>query len=196
MSLAKPSKTTKSAITKKNKLSQDKFFKFAVICSVLLILGAFLLGHFFLMSLGLLPIAIYEFIRTEGKKNTKPLSLVVVVLLVFQFIHNSKIYVFEFDLSLLLNILPVSLSEHTDPYIFLSVIILVICSLLLIKYTWGSITKFLAILLLVGSLIQASLFWTEIKGFFDTEQGQTLMDEQSEKIKNNLFYRLRRELNY
>lgn len=189
-------RSSKSSIIKKNKLSKDKFFLFSVIWCVLLILGAFLLGKFFLMSLALLPIAIYEFIRTEGKKNTKPLSLIVVIILLFQFVHNSKIYVFDFDLSLLLNILPISLSEQTDPYLFLSVIILVICSLLLIKYTWGSITKFLAILLLVGSLIQASLFWSEIKGFFATEEGQALMDEQSERIKNNLYYRLKKELSY
>lgn len=187
-------RSTKSPITKKNKLSKDKVFKFSIIWATLLILGAFLLSKFYLMSLALIPIAIYEFIRTEGKKNTKPLSLAVVGILLFQFLHTSKIYVFDFDLKLLLNILPITLSEQTDPYMFLSVIILVICSLLLIKYTWGSITKFLAILLLVGSLIQASLFWSEIEGFFATEEGQMLIDEQSEEIRDNLYYRLKKEL--
>ena len=185
---------SKTPIIKKNKLSKDKFFLFSLIWCLLLILAAFLLSRFFLLSLALLPIAVYEFIRTEGKKNTKPLSLVVVAILIFQFVHNTKIYVFDFDLSLLLNILPVRLSDQTDPYIFLSVVIFVICSLLLIKYTWGSITKFLAILLLIGSLIQASLFWSDIKIFLDSQQGQTLMDQQSDRIKDNLFYRLKREL--
>ncbi len=186
-------RSTKTPV-KKNKLSKDKFFLFSLIWCLLLISLSFLLNIFFLTSLALLPIAIYEFIRTEGKKNTKPLSLVVVTILLFQFIHDSNIYVFNFDLSLLLNILPVTLSKQTDPYIFLSVIILLICSLLLIKYTWGSITKFLAILLLVGSLIQASLFWSEIKVFIDSQEGKMLLNQQSDKIKDNLFYRLKREL--
>jgi len=179
---------------KKNKLSKDKFFLFSIVWCLLLISLSFLLDIFFLTSLALLPIAVYEFIRTEGKKNTKPLSLVVVAILLFQFVHDSNIYVFNFDLSLLLNILPVTLSKQTDPYIFLSVIIFLICSLLLIKYTWGSITKFLAILLLVGSLVQASLFWSEVKVLIDSQEGKMLLDEQSDKIKDNLFYRLKREL--
>ena len=154
-----PTRSSKTLI-KKNKLAKDKFFLFSLIWCLLLILATFLLSKFFLLSLALLPIAIYEFIRTEGKTHTKPLS------------------------------------DQTDPYIFLSIIILLICSLLLIKYTWGSITKFLAILLLAGSLIQASLFWSDIKMLIGSQEGKTLLDQQSRKIKNNLFYRLKRELDY
>lgn len=184
-------RSTKTSV-KRNKLSKDKFFLFSLIWCLLLTFLFFLLNKFFL-TLALMPMAIYEFTRTEGKKNTKPLSLAVVGILLFQFIHDSKIYVFNFDF-LFLNILLAALSKQTDLYIFLIVIIFIICSLLLIKYTWGSITMFLAILLLVGSLIQASLFWSDIKVFFDSQQGQILIEEQSDKIKDNFFYRLKREL--
>ena len=81
-----------------------------------------------------------------------------------------------------------------DKFLFLSVVLLVIFAFLLIRYTWGSVTKFLAILLLVGALLQAYLFLPEIQTMVNTPQGQKLIEGSKEKIKDNLYYRLRREL--
>lgn len=159
------------------------------------ILG-FSLSKFELFSLGLLPTAIYEFFRTEGKKNTKPLSFLFSAILVLQFLHITKIYPFPFDISFITSLLPVTLPETTDSVIFLSVIVLLLISSLLIRYTWGSVTKFLAIILLAGSLIQGYLFWPEIQSMLNSPEGKTIMEEQKEKIKDNLYYRLRRELRY
>src|SRR4030042_874506 len=82
------------------------------------------------------------------------------------------------------------------PFVFLSVIILTIFAFLLIRYTWGSVTKFLAIALLAGALVQAYLFWPEIQMMINSPQGQRLIEGSKEKIKDNLYYRLRRELLY
>ena len=165
-------------------------FLWALILSVL----AFVVGKFYFFSLGLIPLAIYEFIRTEGKKNTKPLSLLTIILLIFQFLHTSKILIFPIDVTFLIKSLPVPVPVDVDPFLFMSIVLLIVFSLLLIKYTWGSITKFLAIGLLVGSLVQASVYWPEIQMMINTPEGQQLLEGQSERIKDNLLYRLRQEL--
>ncbi len=178
------------------KILKNQIIIFIFVWGAVLYLLGFLLSKFYLFSLGLLPVAIYEFIRTEGKKNTKPLSFLTSVVLVFQFLHASKLYPFPFDPKPLLELLPVPVPATVDPVIFLSVIILIIFSLLLLRYTWGSVTKFLSILLLAGSLVQAWLFWPEIQTMLQTSQGQRLFEGSKERIRDNLYYRLRRELLY
>ena len=176
------------------KLLKDKFMVFCFGWGILFFLLGFIYSHFSLLSLGLLPFAIYEFKRTEGLKNTKPISLLMVVILVFQFLHASGIFPFPFDISSLLELLPVPVFAGVDPFIFLSVASLVILSLLLIRYTWGSVTKFLAIALLVGSLLQGFSFWSAIQAFLATPEGQRLLEGSTENIRENLRYRLKREL--
>lgn len=169
---------------------------FCFIWGIIAYLLGFLLSKFYFFSLGLLPFALYEFKRTEGKKNTKPLSLLTSLLLVFQFLHTSKIYPFPFNLSFLVDVLPIPVPKEIDPFVFLSVIILTIFAFLLIRYTWGSVTKFLAIALLAGALVQAYLFWPEIQMMINSPQGQRLIEGSKERIQDNLYYRLRRELLY
>jgi len=178
------------------KLYKDRFMVFCFVWGAVLYLLGFVFSKFWFFSLGLLPFALYEFKRTEGKKNTKPLSFFTSVLLVFQFLHTSGIYTFPWDLTFLLDLLPAGVPKTVDLFLFLSVVVLVIFSLLLIKYTWGSVTKFLAIALLMGSLIQAYIFWPEIQQMLNTPVGQRLLEGQKERIKDNLYYRLRRELLY
>ncbi len=173
---------------------KDKPMMFCVIWVV----GFYLLGwftsHFYWLPLGLLPLALYELWRTEGVRNTRPLSFLTSVLLVLQFLHTSKLYLFPWNVAPLLQLLPVDIPKEIDQFLFLSVAVLIIFSLLLIKYTWGSVTKFLAIALLVGALVQAYIFWPEIQQMLYSPQGQRLLEEQKEKIRDNLYYRLRREI--
>lgn len=176
------------------KLFQDRFMVFCFVSGTLLYVSGFLFSRFYLLSLGLLPFALYELIRTEGVHNTRPLSFLTSVVLVFQFLHTSKIYPFPFDIKFLLDLLPTPLPAHVDPVVFLSVVILVIFAFLLIRYTWGSVTKFLAIMLLLGALIQAYLFWPEIQMMLQSAQGQGLLEGSKEEIRQNLFYRLRQEV--
>lgn len=157
-------------------------------------LSAFIFSQFYLFSLGLLPIALYEFFRTEGEKNTKPLSFLTAALLILQFLHTTGFYNFPFSLDQLVSLLPTPLPGRVDPFVFFSVMTLVIFSFLLIRHTWGSITKFLAIVLLAGSLIQAYLFWPDIQAMLNSPQGKKLTENAEEKIIDNLFKRARREL--
>lgn len=176
------------------RLLKDKVMMFCFIWGIILYIIGFTQSHFYLLSLGLLPFALYEFWRTEGTINTKPLSLLVSATLIFQFLHTSKIYKFPYDVKFLLDILPVPIPTYIDPFLFLSTILLVIFSLLLLRYTWGSVTKFLSIALLAGALIQAYLFWPEIQTMLNSPQGKQLLEGSKEQIKENLYYRLRREM--
>lgn len=160
---------------------------------VFFLLGCFF-SHFYFFPIAMLPLTIYEFFRTEGTKNTKPLSFLFCLVLIFQFLHTAKIYPFPFNLDFLISLLPVPIPVNLDKFIFLSTLVLIVFSLLLIKYTWGTVTKFFAILLLAGSLIEALVFLPEIKMMIKTPQGQELFEGSKEEIKDNLYYRLRREL--
>jgi hypothetical protein len=167
---------------------------FCFIWGVVFYFLAFVISKFYFFSLGLIPLTIYELIRVEGKKNTRPLSFLTLLVLIFQFLHTSKIYLFPMDVSFIIEILPFPFPTYVDQVLFLSVILLIIFALLLIRYTWGSVTKFLAIMLLVGALIQTYLFWPDIQLMMQTPSGQRLMEGTKEKIRDNLYYRLRREL--
>jgi len=176
------------------KLLKDRVMLFCFIWGAILYLLGYYYSRFYFFSLGLLPFALYELWRTEGVHNTRPLSFLTSVVLVLQFLHTSKIYPFPFNLKPWLELLPVPLPAQVDPFLFLSFAVLVIFSFLLIRYTWGSVTKFLAIALLAGSLFQAYLFWPEIQMMINSAQGQELLKGSKEEIKDNLYYRLRREL--
>jgi len=176
------------------KILKDRFLIICIAWTAVFYLLALILSKFYLFPLGLAPLAVYELIRVEGEKNTRPLSFLILVILIFQFLHTTKIYLFPLKVGFILDLLPVAIPAHLDKFLFLSVAVLIIFSLLLIRYTWGSVTKFLAILLLLGSIIQASLFWPEIKAMKETPEGQQLMEESQERIKDNIYYRLRQEL--
>ncbi len=176
------------------KILQDKFLIFSIAWMAVFYLLAFALAKFYLFPLGLVFMAVYEAIRTEGKKNTKPVSILFLIVLIFQFAHTTKIFPFPFDLRFLLDILPIKFPAETDPFLFISILVLLFFSITLIKYTWGSVTKFLAILLLIGSILQGFVFWPEIKSISETPEGQEMIDESTEKIKDNLRYRIMREL--
>lgn len=168
---------------------------FVVVWAVLFWLAGLYTSTFWMLSVAMIPIAIYEIIRTEGKKNTKPLSALTLGVLILQLLHVTKIFLLPIDVSFLLDILPVSVPSDVDQIIFLSIILLLIFSILLIKYTWGSVTKLLAILLLVGSLIQAYMYWSVFEDIINSNEGQQLIQSQEENIKKNLQYRLEQELN-
>jgi len=176
------------------KILKKRIIVFSFFWAVLFYFAGFFFSRFYLFSLGLLPFALYELFRTEGTHNTRPLSFLTAGLLILQFLHTSKIYPFPFKLDFLFELLPLTLPINMDKFLFLSVVLLVIFAFLLIRYTWGSVTKFLAILLLVGALLQAYLFLPEIQTMVNTPQGQKLIEGSKEKIKDNLYYRLRREL--
>lgn len=176
------------------KLFKDRLMIFCFIWGAVFYFLAFAISKFYFFSLGLIPFAIYELIRVEGKKNTRPLSFLTLLVLIFQFLHTSKIYPFPMDVSFIIEILPFPFPTQVDQALFLSVILLIIFALLLIRYTWGSVTKFLALMLLVGALIQAYLFWPDIQQMLQTPSGQRLMEGTKEKIRDNFYYRLRREL--
>lgn len=178
----------------KMKLGKDKWFKGVMAWAVIFYVWGWLGARFYLFSLGLLPIALYEFKRTEGKKNTKPLSLLTSGLLVFQFLHAAGVYRFPWDVKFLFELLPVTEPVLADPFLFLSVVVLALFALLLVKYTWGSVTKLLAVILLVGALVQGYVFWPELEQMLGSPEGQELLESQKENIKDNLYYRLRREL--
>lgn len=176
------------------KLAQNKVAMGVLGWAVLVYILGWLTGHFYWLSIALLPVAIYEAVRTEGTKNTKPLSAITCLLLVAQFLHTSKIYPWPLDVSGLVSLLPIKLPVGIDEALFMSVLILLVLALLLVKYTWGSVTKFLAIVLLVGALGQAYLFLPEIKGLLKSPAGQRLWNEQKVRIQDNIYYRLRNEL--
>jgi hypothetical protein len=176
------------------KLLKDKVMVFCFVWGIILYLIGYFSSHFYFFSLGLLPFAVYEGFRTEGEHNTKPLSFLTSLVLILQFLHTAKIFLFPFDIKPFLELLPVTIPSTLDPFLFLSVAILIIFSFLLIRYTWGSVTKFLAIALLVGALFQAWLFLPEIKIMLGSPEGQNLLKGAKEEIRDNLYYRLRREL--
>lgn len=179
---------------KPNTMLKDKFMIFCFIWGILLYILGFALSKFYLFSIGLLPFAAYEAFRTEGEKNTKPLSFLMIAVLVLQFLHTTGIFLFPIDITFLFDILPFEMSASSDPIVLASIIALVIMSFMLIKYTWGSITKFLAIALLVGSLLQGLVFWSDIESFLDTDEGQTFIDESQDEIEDNIIYRIKQEL--
>jgi hypothetical protein len=180
---------------KKNKLLADKFMLFSVAWSILFSLIGVFTHHLYLVSLALMPLALYELIRTQGIRNTKPLSLATLVVLVLQFLHDSTLFLFPFDLTPLINLLPITLPPSVDPVILLSILLLGFFSLSLIKYTWGSITKLLAILLLLGTAVQVYMYWSHISSLIKDPYVQDLIDSRQQDIKDNLRYRLERELN-
>lgn len=183
-----------SVMDKPNSILKDKVMIGAFAWAFLFYVLGFVLSKFFLFSIGLLPLALYELFRTEGVKNTKPLSALVSIVLVLQILHSTGIFEFPFDIMFLLEILPVTISDTLDPFIFASVIALIIMSFLLIKYTWGSITKFLAIALLIGSLLQATVFWREVSQMLESDQGQELIDDSKDDIQENIKDRIEQEL--
>ena len=166
------------------KLHQQPIFRYLLLWVVIFYLLSFLLSRFYLFSLGLFPIALYELKRTEGLKNTRPLSFLISLILIFQFLHASAIVSF----------LPIALPPNLDPVIFVSVILLILFSFLLIRYTWGSITKFLSIILFVGSLLQASVFWPQIQQMLQTPSGQKFLEGHQQRVQQNLLDRLEKEL--
>jgi hypothetical protein len=176
------------------KLKKDKNFLYISAWAIALYLIGYFSANFYFFPLGLLPVAIYEWFRTEGKKNTKPTSALMTIILIFQFAHSAKIFSFPIDLSRFTQYLPIIIPANIDQFIFVSAIVLVILSFTLIKYTWGSVTRLLAIILLTGSLIQASIFWEDIQVMFSSDEGQVLVEGAQEKITNTLVDRLKREL--
>lgn len=169
----------------------------SVIAAVAGTVAGVLLAKFFLLPLSLMPLALYEIIRTEGVKNTKPLALATLVLLVIQFLHTSKILLFPQKLmEPVLNLLPFTLPAKSDPIILISILMLAFFALLLIKYTWGSVTKFIAILLLLGASIQVYLFWPQLAYVAKSPFIQDLVETQKTNIKDNLRYRIEQELNF
>jgi DMSO reductase anchor subunit len=175
------------------KITRDKFMIFCVVWAVIFWIIGFTQATFYFFPIALIPLAIYELIRTEGVHNTKPLSLLTLLVLILQILHTAKIFRFPVDLRFVLDLLPIPVPGGVDTFMLVSTILLIIFSLLLVKWTWGSVTKFIAILLLIGSVIEAWVFWPLIQEMIHTPQGQELWENQKEVIKDNIYYRLRSE---
>lgn len=176
------------------KLKKNKSFIYIISWAITCYLIGYFSAKFYFFSLGLLPVAIYEWFRTEGKKNTKPTSALMSIILAFQFLHTANIFSFPINLERFTKYLPVVIPDNIDQFIFVSAIILVIMSFTLIKFTWGSVTRLLAIILLVGSLIQTSIFWQEIQTMLSSGEGQVLVEGAEERITNTIVDRIKREL--
>lgn len=168
---------------------------FSIGWSILFSLAGVFTRHLHLVSLALMPLAFYELIRTKGLQNTKPLSLATLIVLVLQFLHDSTLFPFPLDLTFLINLLPITLPPSADPVILVSIVLLGFLSISLIKYTWGSITKLLAILLLIGCAVQVFMYWSHIAGLVNDPYVQNILQRRQQDIKDNLRYRLERELN-
>ena len=174
------------------KLLQNKFLIFSVAWMAVFYATAFLSGRFYFFPLGMLFLVVYEIVRTEGVKNTKPLSFLMLVVILLQFLHTTKIFLFPIDVSFIIEFLPLEYSS-VDKFLLTSIFLLIIFSLLLIRYTWGSVTKFLAILLLVGSLLECWPFWGELMRMYQSREGQQLKQELQNNIQENIERRMEME---
>ena len=118
---------------------------------VTIILG-FYLKNPFILIIGILPVAIYEAIRTEGY-YTKAGSIAVMVLVILEILAIKGII--KLNLANLLGQGEVYFSGYFLPLgelTFIFPIVAAIISLVLIRRTYGIYTKWLSVLLLSSSL--------------------------------------------